>query len=238
MSAQVERVLAALRKLIIAGDLRPGEAAAEIPLSQRLGVSRTPIRIAVRTLEQEGLLAKVGSRGYVVREIRPGDIADAIEVRAVLEGLAARLAAEHGLARSLRATLAECLAAGDRLFEKGHISEEDIGAYQEMNKRFHAAILEAGGNRAIAGALARNDHLPIASANSVAFDRDALEREFHRFYFAHTQHHIVFEALEQRQGARAEAVMREHAHVAFQYAELLGSRLIPERLRVVGGEPL
>ena len=60
-------VVASLRQLIIDGRFAPGERVAEIPVAERLGVSRTPVRLAFRTLEQEGLLQKVGKRGLVVR---------------------------------------------------------------------------------------------------------------------------------------------------------------------------
>jgi len=113
MSTQGQRVLAALRKMIVAGDLRPGERVAEIPLAEQLGVSRMPVRMAFRALENEGLLRRAGARGYMVREISAQETANAIEVRGVLEGLAARLVAERGLSRQARAALLNCLAEGD-----------------------------------------------------------------------------------------------------------------------------
>lgn len=68
----------------------------ETPTAQRFGVSRMPVRMAFRTLEQEGLLVPFGGRGYQVRSVSPSDIAGAVEVRGVLEGLAARQTAEQG----------------------------------------------------------------------------------------------------------------------------------------------
>ena len=68
----------------------------ELRLVERLGVSRTPLRLALAALEHEGLLRGRGSRGYVVREFTAADISDAIELRGVLEGTAARFAAERG----------------------------------------------------------------------------------------------------------------------------------------------
>lgn len=149
----------------------------------------------------------------------PRDIAGAVEVRGVLEGLAARQAAERGLSAEARATLEECLAEGDRLFANGQVLLEELERYQRMNMRFHRTIIEASGNPAIAVALARNDHLPFASVSALAVDRDNLEQEFRRFNFAHMQHHAVVDALVNGQGARAEAIMREHANATLRYAD-------------------
>jgi len=97
MSKAGLRVLSTLRQMIISGELEAGQRIAEIPTADRLGVSRTPVRIAFRALEQEGLLIKLERRGYRVRQVTQGEVAGAIEVRGVLEGLAALQAAERGL---------------------------------------------------------------------------------------------------------------------------------------------
>jgi GntR family transcriptional regulator of vanillate catabolism len=78
--------MATLRQLIVSGQLPAGERVAEIPLAQRLGVSRTPVRLAFRSLEREGLLTRAGKRGYVVRRFSDADVRTAIEVRGLLEG--------------------------------------------------------------------------------------------------------------------------------------------------------
>ena len=92
-----QQVLIKLRKMIIAGELEGGARVAEIPTAELLGVSRQPVRMAFRLLEQEGLLIKNPTRGYTVREISEKLINDALEVRGILEGLAAKTIAEQGL---------------------------------------------------------------------------------------------------------------------------------------------
>lgn len=92
-----QQVLLKLRKMIISGELEGGARIAEIPTAELLGVSRQPVRIAFRLLEQEGLLIKNPTRGYTVREISGKLVHDALEVRGVLEGLAAKTLAEQGL---------------------------------------------------------------------------------------------------------------------------------------------
>ena len=85
-----------LRALIVGGELRPGARIAELALVERLGMSRTPIRMALARLQEEGLLDALPGGGFVVKDFSEGDIRDAIELRGTLEGLAARLAAERG----------------------------------------------------------------------------------------------------------------------------------------------
>ena len=219
MAKEGQKVLLILRQMILSGELAAGERLAEIPTSERLNVSRTPVRIAFRMLEQEGLLTKQARRGYKVREVNKEEISDAIEVRGVLEGLAAMQAAAKGLSAEQRSELISCLVKGDALFQKGFVTEEDLEAYQDLNKRFHAVIISAANNSAIVAAMSRNEHLPFASANALAIDRNHLDREFKRVNFAHMQHHAAFDAIENGQGARAEAIMREHANATINYAK-------------------
>lgn len=223
MSGAGQRVLNVLRKMIADGELPGGERVAEIPTAERLGVSRMPVRMAFRALEQEGLLIRHGARGFTVFQVTAEGLAGAVEVRGVLEGLAARQAAERGIAPELREVLLECLMQGDQLFTKGYVSEDDLAEYHDINKRFHQAIVEASGNPAIEAALARNNHLPFASVSALAVNRNNLVQEYRRFNFAHMQHHAVVDALLRQQGARAEAIMREHANATLGSARLFGA---------------
>ncbi len=206
--------------MILDGRFAPGERIAEIPTAELLEVSRMPVRMAFRALEQEGLLVRQGARGFAVKQVTAQTLSDAVEVRAVLEGLAARQAAESGLSKAARAVLLECLEQADRLFDKGHVTEDDLAAYHDINKRFHQTIIEASGNTAVAEALSRNEHLPFASVSSIAVDRNNLDQEFRRFNFANMQHHMIVDALLAGQSARAEAIMREHANVTIRYMKI------------------
>ncbi|POP77883.1 GntR family transcriptional regulator [Pseudomonas syringae] len=232
MSKPGQTVLVALRKMIASGELAAGERLMEVPTAELFGVSRMPVRMAFRTLEQEGLLVPFGGRGFQVRSITPMEIAGAVDVRGVLEGLAARQMAERGVTQEARDELEACLVQGDALFEKGHVTEDDLEVYHDMNMRLHSVIVEGSGNRAIADALSRNDHLPFASVTALAVDRDNLIREYRRFNFAHMQHHAVVDALVNGQGARAEAIMREHANATLRYAEIFGAGQ-NERMKVI-----
>ena len=126
-------VVATLRQLILGGHFPPGTRLAEIPVAQTLGVSRTPVRLAFRTLNQEGLLQRVGKRGLEVRAFTEADVLCAVEVRGVLEGLAARRLAEAGVAP---AQLEQCLAEGEQVLAGGRLTARDVDRWSALNQRF------------------------------------------------------------------------------------------------------
>lgn len=220
--ADTPTVVAALRRKIIGGEFPPGLRVAEIAVAQALGVSRTPVRLAFRTLEQEGLLEKAGARGYAVRAISEADVRCAIEVRGVLEGLAARHLAERGPTADERAVLQGCLDEGEAVLAKGRLDPEDIGRWSALNERFHRTLVASDASRVIADAIARNNHLPFASADSIVIDPQALDREFRKLQQAQLQHQLVVEALSLGESARVESLMREHAWVGFRYGRHFG----------------
>src|SRR5215510_6009823 len=94
-SSQKGRALLLLREMLLRGDFEPGERLSELSLVARLSISRTPIRLALERLAHEGLLEASASGGFIARAFTIEDVWDAIEVRGVLEGTAARLAAER-----------------------------------------------------------------------------------------------------------------------------------------------
>src|SRR5215218_10502661 len=106
--SQTDRALLQLREMLLEGEFKPGERLAELQLVERLGVSRTPVRLALASLEHEGLVQALDGGGYVVREFTRRDIDDAIELRGVLEGTAARLAAERGVGRPVLGRMRAC----------------------------------------------------------------------------------------------------------------------------------
>ncbi|WP_254843440.1 GntR family transcriptional regulator [Shewanella sp. UCD-KL21] len=221
ISRDRESVIRILRDKIISGEFAAGERLAEIPTAEHLGVSRTPVRIAFRALEHEGLLQKLPRRGYCVRNITLSQISDSVAVRGVLEGLAARQTAETGLDDATKNALLLCLTEGDHLFDKGYLVEQDIEKYQQMNIRFHQLIISASNNSAINAALALSEHLPFASVNALTFNPDNMKKEYQRLNYAHLQHHAIVEALTLGQGTRAENMMKEHAQATLAYSDLL-----------------
>ena len=239
MDTQLARATLSIRGMILRGSLKPGQRVAEAALAEALSMSRTPVRQALPLLAQEGLLVESGSRGYIVRTFTRSDILDAIDVRGMLEGFAARRIAERGASPRFLSALRECLAEGDRIFQKGCLLDTDEAAYGEMNARFHDLILEEAGSPIISGAIGRNASLPFAAAAAVAFDVTDLGAMFTALHFAHQQHHAVYEALEAGQGTRVEFLMREHVNTVKKSINMHEGRAVAEApatpLRLVTG---
>ena len=209
-----ETVLMQLRDLILSGQFEPGHRLAEQQLAERLGASRTPVRAALVTLEQEGLVQANETGKYLVRQFTAQEVIDAIAVRGHLEGMAARLVAEHGVSRQLQGHLQTVLDEGDRLLADNPLTIESYAAYAVMNDRFHALILEACGNRALQRAVELNDKLPFAPASAMLPMQGAVAMDRDWMLYAHRQHHMLFGALQRGESARAQALATEHTEVA------------------------
>jgi GntR family transcriptional regulator of vanillate catabolism len=214
MAGKNSRVIVRIREMILQGELPPGERVREVALAAKLGVSRTPVREALPILAQEGVLAQLDTRGFVVRAFTPQEIMDAIDVRGALEGLAARMLAEQGPSRRLIHSLRECLSEGDEIFAKGHLVLEDEAHYGDMNKQFHSLVVQGSGSKVVAEALERNGRIPFAAAHAIAFDKIDLPRMYDHLLYSHRQHHAIVHALENGESSRVAALMVEHAHGA------------------------
>jgi GntR family transcriptional regulator, vanillate catabolism transcriptional regulator len=212
--SQMLRAVVLLRALVLEGKLRAGERVAEVPLAQRLGVSRTPLRLALGQLQHEGLLEPMAGGGFVVRSFSRQDVEDAIDLRGVLEGTAARLAAERlGDPGELEA-MHGCVAQLDALVRPDRPAIEAFERYVQLNKRFHSLLVLLAKSHVIETALAQVEALPFASPSAFV-QMQAEVPESHRImYVAHTQHRAILEAIELGEGARAEAIAREHARLA------------------------
>tara|TARA_R110000787_G_scaffold16622_40_gene51373 strand:+ start:13247 stop:14017 length:771 start_codon:yes stop_codon:yes gene_type:complete len=208
----LEFVTLKLRDMILSGAFQPGERIAEIPVSAQLGVSRTPVRLALNILEQEGLLTGASRRGFAVRAFSIDEVADAIDTRGVLEGMAARLVAEKGLSDAHREELEACITGSDGIMEKGYLSYEDTAEWTQLNVSFHDIIVEASGNAALAKAIETNDRIPLASAGALAFNLHAPDLMLSAVRTSHDEHVKILQALVRGEGARVEALMREHAY--------------------------
>src|SRR6266513_3077953 len=176
MNRHQTRAIVRIREMILRGELAAGARVAEAPLAQLLGMSRTPVRQALPVLAQEGLLTEHETRGYVVRGLSATDILDAIDLRGVLEGLAARRVAERGASRTLLQALRVCLADGDQILAEGHVADKAEALYVEMNVRFHQLIVLECRSAIIQQALERNARIPFAGPQALAVDKTSLQR--------------------------------------------------------------
>jgi GntR family transcriptional regulator of vanillate catabolism len=217
---QITRALLRLRDLIYSGEFAPGQRMSELPLVARLGVSRTPLRLALAALEHEGLLRGLPGGGYVVREFTQADVRDAIELRGVLEGTAARFAAERGApARGRRALR----AVNDEIATVVHRTDyESFERYAHLNEDFHARLLSLAGSPLLERSLDGVVSLPFAGPSSALVLAEAeLPASRSILVIAHRQHSGLIEAIEARQGARAESLAREHAWLAITNLEIV-----------------
>lgn len=203
-----------LREMILAGELPGGARIAELALVERLGVSRTPIRAALMRLEQEGLLEALPNGGYAVRTFSERDVSDAIELRGTMEGLAARLAAERGVAAVVLAEARACLDEVDRILQPPAVDDEAFSRYVILNARFHSLLSEMAGSPVIARELERVVNLPFASPSGFVVVQANTPRARDMLIVAQDQHRQVLDAIERREGARAEGIMREHSRIA------------------------
>src|SRR3981189_810157 len=197
-------VMDQIRESILDGSVVTGERLNEVRLSRTLAVSRTPVRAALQALAAEGLLDYEPNRGFTVREFPLDAIVDAYEIRASLEGVAARFAAERAPSPDEKATIERSLRAGDRLLERGSFEAGDLTIYRDINGDFHDTLLAAARNRMLAEMIRICHHVPVSSSrNIVAFaHREARRR--------HDDHHRIYEAIIDREPWRAEMLMREH----------------------------
>ena len=206
-----ESVVVELRDRIMRGEFAAGFHLQEVPLAERMGVSRTPIREALNMLAKEGLLEPGPKRGYKIRTFTIGEIVEAYEVRATLEGTACRLLAETGLPEDVAARLQDSLEFGDRLIGRGMFTSAEHDPWLEMNNTIHSLLVSATRNAMLAQCVEQTQRVPLASARHVHWYRfDKENYELARS--AHRDHHGIVDAILRRQAGRAEARMREHIH--------------------------
>jgi GntR family transcriptional regulator of vanillate catabolism len=218
-SSQTARATFSLRELLLQGKFQPGERIREVPLAEELGVSRIPLRIALERLANEGLLEVRPTTGFVVPEFSVNDIYDSIHLRGLLEGSAARLAAERVKdpreVAALHALSYEMIA----LVQRRTLTLECLASYSDVNAEFHSELLRLSGSRILRRAMEHVCSLPFASPRSF-LRRHYLAPQFREMFLLALDHHRgVADAIAGHDGARAESIMHEHAHLAWRNLE-------------------
>ena len=212
--SQTVRAQLMLRELVLGGEFEPGVRIPELALVGRIGASRTPIRMALLQLQQEGLLDALPAGGYTVKSFTESDVHDAIELRGTLEGLAARMAAERGVGGGLLAEASDCLLRIDDLLAAPDLTDQCFATYVEQNGRFHAALAEMAASELVHRQIERACTLPFASPNAFVLQRSTGAGARDVLVIAQDQHRRLLDAIRRREGARAEAIAREHARIA------------------------
>ncbi len=184
-----------LRENIRDGRYGPGDRVTELEVAGRLGVSRTPVREAMRRLESEGLLIQLPWRGVVVAELDRAQVLELYAMREVLEGTAARFAAQHadpGELELMRDLLNQEEAAGDDAERAAHI-----------NRELHAAIYAAARNRYLLSTLS-------SLGNALSLLKGTTFAEPGRTAEGLQEHRSIVEAIAKRDGDAAETAARLH----------------------------
>tara|TARA_R110002110_G_scaffold50083_7_gene148534 strand:- start:4225 stop:4908 length:684 start_codon:yes stop_codon:yes gene_type:complete len=198
------------------GALPPGARLRETELAERLGISRTPIREAIRQLEADGLVAHIPRQGATIRVLDYSEVMELYEMRTVLEGTAARLAARAASNIELEelASLNAELAAA-----------KDSRTAYDLNRQFHMTLLDAAKNRYLTKSVnALQKTLLILGPTTLALADRASG--------AVQEHGEVLTALKARDGSRAEAAMRAHIEAAHR----VRLRTLRDRERPLGTE--
>ena len=226
-----EQIHGILWEKIRSGEIESGQRLKDIEWARKLNVSRTPVREAMRKMQQEGVLVPLAQGGYELRATSKVDLIELYRCRAALEALAADEAAGH-FDDTVAARFELMIAHADEAIDRG-----DLDAAFALNTQFHAAVLELSGNRHLGGLLDGLQRLvTFYRAALLRVSRDDPGRKalyLERLRVKQKRHREIFAALRARDGARAAALMQ--AHVRETAEDLLPA--VPESARIAEDEP-
>ncbi len=192
-----EQVFKKVKRAILTLELKPGRPIVEVVLARELGVSKTPVRGALGRLKRDGLVTYIPFKGYYVAGIFKEDIREIFEMRSLLEGWAARVAAE----RMSDKDIAQCRLLMEQADEAARMTDFDL--YFQRGRLFHAFLLDHVGNSRMTASL---ENL-----------RDHLERFYRMIEMvpgrrgrSQTEHGQIFAAIAARKPDDAERIMRNH----------------------------
>jgi DNA-binding GntR family transcriptional regulator len=197
MARASEKLVREIKHEIFSGLLKPGDQLEEAFLAEKFGVSRTPIREAIRSLVDSGLLETRPRKGAIVRELSAKELNDLFEVAAELEGMSARLAAENltvSHKKAIEKALALCVKTA---------KASDITGYAKANLDLHSAIHKASGNDWLV------EHLDQIEARINVYRLIPYE-VVGRLEKSVSEHHEICDAIFSGQGAEANILMRDH----------------------------
>ncbi len=221
---------ARIRHDIIHGVYAEGERLSEAHLCEAHGVSRTPVRLALRILEREGVIARGKGRGYTIQTPSIYDIRQAVQVRGHLESLGARLLAMSPERADSLLDMERAIDAMDAMINSGRLDEASIRQMQAGNELFHSTVLKNCGNQYVAYACKQLSHLPMLATGTMVFDRailqseEQMERGMFRLRIGNAQHKVIFDAVRKGDPVRAQNMMSEHAHTMLEYIETFEKR--------------
>ncbi|EUB99501.1 transcriptional regulator, GntR family [Rhizobium sp. CF080] len=190
-----------IERVILSGEFAPGDRINEKELALRFGISRGPIREALRSMDSSGLVEQVPNRGFFVRQLSAEQACDVYDVRAALFGLAGKLLAERiteeGIEK-LKSFIADMDAA---------VASDDFESYVKINFEFHEFIVAGGRNASLA-----QQYLGLVKQLRLYRARSLMHRE--SMQASHIEHHAMAEAIIARDPARALATHTRHVEAA------------------------
>jgi DNA-binding GntR family transcriptional regulator len=193
-----EKILETIREAILKGSLKPGEKVAEPELAERFGISRTPIREAFRQLESEGYLTVIPRKGAVVTSLSERDVEEFYAIKSILEGYAARIAAEQLTARDIE----RLEGINNRLEQLAR--DGDVKTFFRVHNEFHELFIRAAGNEKL---------FDLISHLMMKFNRPRMASLAlpGRMEISVQEHHKIIEAFKSHDGERADNLVRKTA---------------------------
>ncbi|MEZ3485208.1 MAG: GntR family transcriptional regulator [Lachnospiraceae bacterium] len=194
------RVFGRLREDILSGVYQEHDELREITIGEELGVSRTPVREALRQLELEGLVTIIPNKGAYVTGISRKDVADIYKIRSMLEGMCARWATEHITEKQIEALDEVLLLSEFHLNKKSGAQAEQV---TELDGKFHKVLYEASNSRIMEHVLSDfHKYVQMARAMSVGEKKRAQK--------SIQEHREILEAIKKRDGELAERLANQH----------------------------
>lgn len=206
---QSQSALLELRNEILRGELKAGQKLRASHLADEMTSSRTPIKEALIALEAEGLLIADKS-GYSVRSFNIDDVYASIDIRGLMEAAAVQKAAEIGVSASKIVRLRDLILAMDEI-----IKTQTLEDYDELNDTFHREVVECSNSRLIIDEVERSYRFPFAAPSAFPNSDRTAAQFVSSLAIGQAHHSTIVDAIEAREGARAFAIMREHARLAY-----------------------
>lgn len=203
-----ERAYETLRQRLVGGQYKPGTQLKEEPLAREFGISRTPIRAALKRLVEDGLATADAGQGVHVAQWTEWDIEETFQLRMLLEPYAACLAAQRGgeeLVATLKASNRKMASAIEAV---GRGDDQAIAQVQEANRMFHHALLDHSGSQRLRSMLDTMIDMPIIVRSFYLYEREELEQSLHH-------HQDLTLAADARDGELARQVMQLHLRMSY-----------------------
>lgn len=197
-----------LRGKIVSKELKPAQRLLEVKIATEMGVSRTPVREALRRLANEGLVKIVPNSGARVAAPTANEMENAYNVREYLENLSVELACRNGLDRRVLDRLEEVLRS-----EEGAFENKNIDSFLEANNTFHRLIAEAGRNSVLCEYI---ENIMLRTNVYIFFYDQFNEKD----NYSSREHRAILRAIAQRDKDRAQEQMREHLHHSHRALEI------------------